>query len=89
MWSGFWLQSPNEGQFIGDASASGAEIDICEHRNTDTGNVDDINGQAQSTVHWVMSYASVAEPHNARKLNSAFPHPATQWRKHQSFPNDF
>ena len=52
MWSGFWLQSPNEDQFIGDPSASGAELDICEHRNTDTGNVDDINGQGQSTVHW-------------------------------------
>ena len=35
MWSAFWLQSPNEGQFIGDTSASGAEIDICEHRKTD------------------------------------------------------
>ena len=52
MWSAFWLQSPNEGQFIGGPSASGAEIDICEHRNTDTGNVDNINGAVQTTVHW-------------------------------------
>ena len=52
MWSGFWLQSPNEGQFLGDPSASGAEIDICEHRNTDTSNADNINGAVQTSVHW-------------------------------------
>jgi beta-glucanase (GH16 family) len=52
MWSAFWLQSPNEGQFLGDPSASGAEIDICEYRNTDTGNVDNINGAVQTSVHW-------------------------------------
>lgn len=51
MWSGFWLQSPNEGQFIGDTSASGAEIDIVEHRKTDANSVD-ISSYAQSTVHW-------------------------------------
>ena len=51
MWSAFWLQSPNEGQFIGDTSASGAEIDICEHRKTDVNSVD-ISSYVQSTVHW-------------------------------------
>ena len=51
VWSDFWLQSPNEGQFIGDPSASGAEIDVCEHRATDANGVD-ISGTVQSTVHW-------------------------------------
>jgi autotransporter-associated beta strand protein len=51
MWSAFWLQSPNEGQYIGDPSASGAEIDICEHRKTDGSGVD-ISSFVQTTVHW-------------------------------------
>ena len=51
MWSAYWLQSPTEGQYIGDPSASGAEIDICEHRASDaTGS--NIASFVQSTVHW-------------------------------------
>ena len=52
MFSGFWLNSPTTGRYIGDPSASGVEIDICEHRKTDTGNADDINNVVQTTVHW-------------------------------------
>jgi autotransporter-associated beta strand protein len=51
MWSAFWLQSPNEGQYLGDPSASGAEIDICEHRKSDANGLD-IGSSVQSTVHW-------------------------------------
>jgi autotransporter-associated beta strand protein len=52
MWSAFWLNSPTTGRYIGDPSASGVEIDICEHRKTDTGNVDNIDDVVQTTVHW-------------------------------------
>ena len=52
MFSDFWLQSPNNGQFIGDPAASGAEVDICEHRVTDTGNVDNISGMVTVDLHW-------------------------------------
>lgn len=52
MFSDFWLQSANNGQFIGDPAASGAELDICEHRATDTGNVDDISGMVTIDLHW-------------------------------------
>jgi autotransporter-associated beta strand protein len=52
MFSGFWLNSPTTGRYVGDPSASGDEIDICEHRKTDAGNADDINNVVQTTVHW-------------------------------------
>ena len=52
MWSAFWMNSPNTGLYDGNPSASGAEVDICEHRYTDTGNVDYINNQVQQAVHW-------------------------------------
>ena len=52
MWSAFWINSPNTGVYDGNPSSSGAEVDICEHRNTDTGNVDNINNMVQQAVHW-------------------------------------
>ena len=51
-WSAFWIQSPTEGQIIGDPSQSGAEIDICEHRLDNSGNASNINSQVQTSVHW-------------------------------------
>ncbi|MGD0258723.1 MAG: family 16 glycosylhydrolase [Verrucomicrobiota bacterium] len=52
MWSAFWMNSPNTGLYDGNPSASGAEVDICEHRYTDTGDVDYINNGVQQAVHW-------------------------------------
>jgi hypothetical protein len=53
MFSDFWLQSPdNTGAIVGDPAAEGAEVDICEHRVTDTGNVDDISGEVTIDLHW-------------------------------------
>ena len=70
MWSAFWLQSPNEGQFIGDPSASGAEIDICEHRQTDA-NGSNISGTVQSTVHWD-GYATDHKQVNSGGISAGF-----------------
>jgi len=52
MFSDFWLQSANNGEFIGDPAASGAEIDICEHRDTDATKTDNISGQVTIDIHW-------------------------------------
>ncbi len=52
MFSDFWLQSANNGEFIGNPAASGAELDICEHRATDAGDVDDISGMVTIDLHW-------------------------------------
>jgi hypothetical protein len=52
MFSDFWLQSANNGEFIGDPAASGAEIDICEHRGTDATNTDNISGLVTIDIHW-------------------------------------
>ena len=68
MWSGFWLQSPNEGQYLGDTSASGAEIDICEHRKTDANSVN-IDSYVQSTVHWD-GYGANHKQYNSGNIGS-------------------
>jgi hypothetical protein len=53
MFSDFWLQSPNNtGQIVGDPAATGAEIDICEHRVTDANDVDNISGNVTIDLHW-------------------------------------
>ncbi len=51
-WSAYWLQSPTEGEFIGDPSESGVEVDVCEHRYSDAGNVDVVSNSVQTSVHW-------------------------------------
>jgi autotransporter-associated beta strand protein len=51
-WSAFWLNSPTTGLYDGNPAMSGAEVDICEHRNYDLGDVDYINGNVQTSVHW-------------------------------------
>ena len=68
MWSAFWLQSPNEGQYLGDTSASGAEIDICEHRISDA-NGSNINSYVQSTVHWD-GYGAYHKQYNSGNIGS-------------------
>ena len=50
-WFAFWLQSPNEGQHIGDPSSSGAEIDMAEHRYVDV-NMNIVDDSVQETLHW-------------------------------------
>lgn len=52
MFSDFWLQSAINGDFIGYPAAEGAEIDICEHRETDANDVDNISGQVTIDLHW-------------------------------------
>ena len=52
MFSDFWLQSPDNGAIIGDPAASGAEIDVCEHRATDANDADDISGMVTIDLHW-------------------------------------
>ncbi|HTB85168.1 MAG TPA: glycoside hydrolase family 16 protein [Candidatus Sulfotelmatobacter sp.] len=51
-WSAFWLQSPTVGEFIGDPSASGAEIDVAEHRYVDGTDDAVIWDSVQETLHW-------------------------------------
>lgn len=50
-WSGFWLNAPRTGKYLGDPSASGSEMDIVEHRRANKTN-SDISGFVQSAVHW-------------------------------------
>lgn len=52
MFSDYWIQSPDNGAFIGDPADSGAELDICEHRATDANDVDDISGMVTIDLHW-------------------------------------
>ncbi|HZM02723.1 MAG TPA: family 16 glycosylhydrolase [Candidatus Saccharimonadales bacterium] len=51
-WSAYWIQSPTEGEFIGNPAESGAEMDVCEHRQFDSGNATNINYGGQTSVHW-------------------------------------
>lgn len=50
-WGAFWLQSPTMGDRVGDVRAAGAEIDVVEHRFTDTADVD-ISNTFGINVHW-------------------------------------
>jgi hypothetical protein len=50
-WSAFWLQSPSEGQHIGDPAASGAEVDMAEHRYINVTNLI-VWDSVQETLHW-------------------------------------
>jgi beta-glucanase (GH16 family) len=50
-WGAFWLQSPTMGNPVGDVGAAGAEIDVAEHRATDTAGVD-ISNSYGINLHW-------------------------------------
>jgi len=67
-WSAFWLQSPTVGEFIGDPSASGAEIDVAEHRYVDVSN-DLVWASVQETLHWD-GYGSQEQTVNAGQQGS-------------------
>ena len=67
-WSAFWLQSPTEGEFIGDPSVSGAEIDMAEHRFVDVSN-NVVAGSVQETLHWD-GYANFEQTVNAGQQGS-------------------
>jgi beta-glucanase (GH16 family) len=50
MWSAFWLQSPTNGNPIGDPGAAGVEIDIVEHHSEIAGI--DTSGNALHMLFW-------------------------------------
>ena len=50
-WGAFWLQTPTMGQPIGDPGIAGAEIDVVEHRATDTAGTD-IRDTYSINLHW-------------------------------------
>lgn len=50
-WGAFWLQSPTMGNPLGDVGAAGAEIDVVEHRATDTTG-SDISNAYGINLHW-------------------------------------
>jgi beta-glucanase (GH16 family) len=50
-WGAFWLQSPTMGNPVGDVGTAGAEIDVVEHRFSDTADVD-ISNSYGINLHW-------------------------------------
>jgi beta-glucanase (GH16 family) len=53
MWSAFWIQSPTYGNPLGDVATAGAEIDVAEHRVSNSGNTDPLmSDRIMSAVHW-------------------------------------
>ena len=50
-WGAFWLQSPTMGTPVGDVAAAGAEIDVVEHRFSDTAGAD-ISNSYGINLHW-------------------------------------
>jgi len=53
MWSAFWIQSPTYGTPLGDVATAGAEIDVAEHRVSNTGNTDPVMAdRITQALHW-------------------------------------
>jgi beta-glucanase (GH16 family) len=50
-WCAFWLQSPNNGNPVGDPAKAGAEIDVVEHRANDQSGFD-FRNYAAVTLNW-------------------------------------
>ncbi len=50
-WGAFWLQTPTMGNPLGDVAAAGAEIDVVEHRFSDTAGAD-ISNLYGINLHW-------------------------------------
>lgn len=50
-WGAFWLQSPTMGNPVGDVGTAGAEIDVVEHRFSDTAGAD-ISNSYGINLHW-------------------------------------
>lgn len=51
-WCAFWINSPTNGQPIGDPAAAGVEIDVVEHRVTDQGNWTALKDMVALNVNW-------------------------------------
>lgn len=53
MWSAFWIQSPTIGNPIGNVAVAGAEIDVAEHRVSNSGNTDpNMANKITQALHW-------------------------------------
>lgn len=50
-WGAFWLQTPTMGRPVGDVGAAGTEIDVVEHRATDTA-ATDLRDRYGINLHW-------------------------------------
>ena len=50
-WGAFWLQSPTMGNPVGNVGVAGAEIDVVEHRFSDTAD-EDISNTYGVNLHW-------------------------------------
>lgn len=50
-WGAFWLSSPTIGRPVGDPGTAGTEIDVVEHRATDTSGAD-ISNSYGINLHW-------------------------------------
>ncbi len=50
-WGAFWLQSPTMGNPVNDVGTAGAEIDIVEHRASDSAG-SDISNLYEMNLHW-------------------------------------
>jgi beta-glucanase (GH16 family) len=50
-WGAFWIQTPTMGNPVDNVSVAGAEIDVVEHRATDSAGVDISNSYAIN-LHW-------------------------------------
>ncbi len=50
-WGAFWIQSPTMGNPVGDVAAAGAEIDVAEHRFSDSAGAD-ISNSYGINLHW-------------------------------------
>lgn len=50
-WGAFWLSSPTIGRPVGDPGSAGTEIDVVEHRFSDTAGADISNGYVMN-LHW-------------------------------------
>ena len=50
-WGAFWMTAPGMGVPVGDPGTAGAEIDVVEHRASDTAGAD-ISNRYVANVHW-------------------------------------
>src|SRR5262249_38161168 len=51
MWSAFWVQSPTTGHRPRTPAVAGTEIDVVEHRATDSAGTN-ISNKSESNLHW-------------------------------------
>ena len=51
-WCAFWLNSPTNGNPLGDPATAGVEIDVVEHRVTDQGNWTALRDMVAMNLNW-------------------------------------